>query len=304
MHLEDMDVLVAAVEHTSLNRASQVLNLSQPALSRRLSKLEEQLGVALFERKGKRLELTAAGRMCYDHAIELRRLTNKFQRHLNDYRSGASLSLTIGASLTTLQSTLPDLVTMYMREFPHADIKALTGKTHEIVAMVRDKKVDLGLIASSLESSDLQCVPLFDDHLCLVLPTGHPLLASGPAKAGIHWLDGLPMILFSRGSWYRVLVDELLERHGIAPDLRMEIDSFEATMRMAATCGLATLLPRSYVRQMLLDDNGLEVLVMPELKLTTRTTSLIFLRTAPLAVETIEWVGRAQARFAQRSTFV
>ncbi|GAB2716448.1 LysR family transcriptional regulator [Paenibacillus thermoaerophilus] len=301
MQVEDLDVLVAAVEHNSLNKASQVLNLSQPALSRRLSKLEEHLGVTLFERKGKRLELTAAGRMCYDHAIELRRLNHKFQRNLNDYRNGASLSLTIGASLTTLQSTLPDLVTMYTREFPHADIKALTGKTHEIVAMVRDKKVDLGLIASSLESPDLQCVPLFDDHLCLVLPAGHPLLASGPAPApNIQWLDGLPMILFSRGAWYRVLVDELLERYGIAPDLRMEIDSFEATVRMAATCGLATLLPRSYMREVLLDYNGLEMLEVPELKLTTRTTSLIFLRNTSLAAETLEWIGRVQARFSSR----
>jgi len=301
MRIEDWDVLIAAVEQTSLNRASQALNLSQPALSRRLAKLENELDVRLFERRGKRLVLTPAGRLCYEHALEMRRLDAKFRQQLADLRGGRRRSLTIGASLTTLQSTLPDLIRMYTESFPHSEVKALTGKTHEIIAFVKERRVDLGLVATAIESPDLRCVPLFDDHLSFVLPIGHPLLAQAAASGiPLQALNGLPVVLFSRGTWYRVLVDELFDRYDITPDIRMEIDSFEAIIRIVPSCGLATLLPKSYLRQVVLDDNGLAAADIPELRQTTRTTSLVHLKSAPLEPDLLAWIGRVRQAFAAR----
>lgn len=75
--LEDMQLFATVVDHTSLNKAAERLNLSQPALSRRIAKLEAELGVELFRRVGKRLELTAAGQMTYDFAQELRRFRKR-----------------------------------------------------------------------------------------------------------------------------------------------------------------------------------------------------------------------------------
>ena len=77
--MELLDVFAVVVEQVSLNKASQLLNISQPALSRKIMKLEEELGVELFIRKGKRLELTKVGQICYDHALELRHLERKVQ---------------------------------------------------------------------------------------------------------------------------------------------------------------------------------------------------------------------------------
>src|SRR5690606_39481703 len=73
--MEDLLVFTTVVEQSSLNKASKLLNLSQPALSRKIAKLEEEWGVALFERKGKRLELTRVGQEAYIYAMEQR------QRH-------------------------------------------------------------------------------------------------------------------------------------------------------------------------------------------------------------------------------
>lgn len=75
---DDLDAFAAVVEHSSLNRASRQLNLSQPALSRKISKLEERLGVALFHRFGKRLELTEVGRLTYTYALEQRQQRSSF----------------------------------------------------------------------------------------------------------------------------------------------------------------------------------------------------------------------------------
>ncbi|MFD0696444.1 LysR family transcriptional regulator [Paenibacillus sp. GCM10027628] len=288
--MELLDVFAVVVEQASLNKASQLLNLSQPALSRKVMKLEEELGVELFIRKGKRLELTKVGQICYDHALELRHLERKFKQAIQTYKAaGHHVSMTIGASLTTLQATLPDLITDYVKDHPLTEIKLLTGKTHEVVTMVKEKKVDIGIVASLINASGLHCEPLFDDHLCLVLPLGHPYIDR--PRIAIRDLNELPMILFSKGTWYRVLMDELFHRFSTFPNVQMEIDSFEAIIRLVSTCKTATLLPKSYLREDLIRNNELILRDLVELEQTKRTTSLIYSESTsdhPAAMQFIE----------------
>ncbi len=272
--LEDLQIFATVVEQASLNRASRILNLSQPGLSRKIKSLEDRLNVRLFERRGKRLELTPVGQISYDYAIEIRNLLQRFQGDLAKYKNAGKSSVTIGASLTTLQSTLPDLIMLFTGQDPQMDIQAVTGKTHEIVSLVKERKVDIGLIASRIEDRSLVCVPLFDDHLCLVLPKRHPLADATGLE--ISDLMGLPMILFSKGTWYRILMDELFQRYAVIPKINMEIDSFEAIIRLVSTCHVATLLPKSYLRDNLVRDNDLVVRSVAELLRTKRTTSLVF----------------------------
>ncbi|GIP31195.1 LysR family transcriptional regulator [Paenibacillus sp. J2TS4] len=296
--MDNLDAFAVVVEQKSLNRASSVLNISQPALSRKIMKLEEELGVRLFERKGKRLELTRPGQICYESAIEMRRLHREMLQTLDQYRSGReSISLTIGASLTTLQSTLPDLITFYTQDFPHTDIKALTGKTHEIVTLVMEQKVDIGLVASQTESPGLISLPLFDDHLYLVLPSGHPYLRM--KSITMKEIHDLPMILFSKGTWYRVMMDELFHHYAVFPNVKMEIDSFEAIIRLVSTIKVATLLPKSYLHRQLLENNDLTVRSIPELEEKKRTTSLLFTTDAAEDPVVRTFIDIAREFFAQ-----
>lgn len=291
-----MDIFAVVVEQQSLNRASHLLNISQPALSRKIMALEEELGVRLFERRGKRLELTRIGQTCYEQAVHMRTMNREFLQSINEYKSGGTpSSLTIGASLTTLQSTLPELITLYISEYPRTDMKALTGKTHEIVTLVREKKVDIGLVASSIEQSGLNCVPLFDDHLCLVLPLEHPY-AEIPSLT-LNDINELAMILFSKGTWYRILMDELFHRYAVFPNVKMEIDSFEAIIRLVSTCKVATLLPMSYLRRNMLEDNDLIMRNIPELELTKRTTSLIYVEDSPHNPTIQSFISKAKQYF-------
>lgn len=142
---EELNAFAAVVEQSSLNRASKLLNLSQPALSRKISKLEDELGVSLFHRRGKRLELTSVGQLAYTFAVEQKQQQQKFLTMLSQYKDEEQSIITLGASLTTLQTTLPPLVNAFMEKHPHAELKLLTGKTHEIVSFVRDKKPMLAL---------------------------------------------------------------------------------------------------------------------------------------------------------------
>lgn len=271
---DDLDIFAAVVEHSSLNRASRQLNLSQPALSRKISKLEERLGVPLFTRFGKRLELTEVGRLTYTYALEQRQQRSRFLEALSKFKVGEPQLVTLGASLTTLQTTLPPLVNAYMEKYPVAELKLITGRTHEIVSSVNEGKSDVGIIASSIQEPGLRCIPLFEDQLRLVVSEQHPL-TSVPRLTMEH-LSRLPMILFSKGTWYRRLTDDLFHRCGTDPDVRMEIDSFEAIVRLLPTIKAAALLPKSYLRPELLNGGGLVSLHIKELEQTQRTTCLIY----------------------------
>lgn len=285
------------VEQMSLNRASRLLNLSQPALSRHIRGLEEELGAALFNRIGKRLELTPMGQLLYDYSQEERRLERQFQQSADKFRNAARGSITIGASLTTLQSTLPDLLAHFYRTDPGADLKAITGKTHEIVALVKNRKADVGLVASALQEPGLVCAPLFDDHLCLVAPRLHALALKSAITIGD--LNEQPMILFSKGTWYRILTDDLFERFRIRPEIKMEIDSFEAIVRLLSTGHTVTLLPKSYLRPSLLEDNQLVRIDISELKKTVRTTALVYSSEQQLSRATQRFVTNSRLYYAR-----
>ncbi|GIO11104.1 LysR family transcriptional regulator [Cohnella xylanilytica] len=272
--LEDMRLFATVVENTSLNRAAERLNVTQPALSRRIARLERELGVDLFRRIGKRLELTAAGQLTYEFALELRRFHGEYLQRLNAFKSEEAQLATIGASLTTLQTTLPGLITAMTEKHPNLEIKAVTGKSHEIATLVKERKVDFGIVASSVDDDPaITSVPLFDDSLMLVLPRTHYILERTHLE--VADLNGLPMILFAPGTWYRTMTDELFRQYGLKPDVRMEIDSFEAIVRLLSACRAGTLLPKSYLRPQLLEDNELYVVRIKELELAKRTTSLI-----------------------------
>lgn len=273
--LDSLKDFATVVEHGSINQAARSLNMSQPALSRKISTLEQEIGAQLFLRKGKKLVLTRIGELAYEYALETRSIEQRFLQTLAENQPETTISLTIGASLTTLQSTLPDLIAAMNDQKLPLEINAVTGKTHEIVKLVTESKADLGLIASDIQHPDLTCHPLFTDHLVLVLPRRHPLQYN-PDQWHIRNLQHLPMILFSRGTWYRILMDELFQNYSIHPDIRMEIDSFEAILRLISTCNMATLLPFSYLRPSIVEDNKLVLVHLDELKRATRTTSIIY----------------------------
>ncbi|WP_028594078.1 LysR family transcriptional regulator [Paenibacillus assamensis] len=278
--LDLLETFATVVDHTSLNQAAKRLNISQPALSRQIGRLEQELDVQLFNRQGKRLELTKVGQMTYEFALDIRSRQLNFMKSIAAYKSEGLSTVTIGASLTTLQTTLPLFVEVFMQQCPDAQLKAVTGKTHEIISYVREKQVDFGLVADAIKEQGLVSIPLLSDHLMLVIPRTHEMALLEQWK--MAHLHALPMVLFSHGTWYRKLIDDLFRKHRVMPDIRMEIDSFEAIIRLLSTTQAVALLPKSYLRRASLEDNNLIAIDMEELEHTERITSLVYAEQAPL----------------------
>jgi len=98
-----------------------------------------------------------------------------------------------------------------------------------------------------------------------------------------------------------VLMDELFQRYGIFPQVKMEIDSFEAMIRLVSTFRVATLLPKSYMHKMMLEQNGLTIIELPELNRTVRETSLIYLDDEQLNHASKQFVSISRQVFAGSS---
>lgn len=292
--LDLLESFATVVEYPSLNQASKRLNISQPALSRQISRLEQDLGVELFVRSGKRLELTRVGRITYEFALNVRARQLDFMKSIAAYKAEGQSNVTIGASLTTLQTTLPLFVSIFKTQLPEAQLKTITGKTHEIVSLIRDQQVDFGIVGDAIREQGLVSIPLLHDHLMLVIPNNHESVNRKEWK--MSHLDGLPMILFSNGTWYRKLIDDLFRRYRIMPDIRMEIDSFEAIIRLLYTCEAAALLPKSYLREEWLSNSGLRTVYMTELEQTERITSLVYSEQATLSESLKKFMNNAANR--------
>lgn len=292
--LDLLEAFATVVEHTSLNQAAKRLNISQPALSRQIARLEEELNVELFHRNGKRLEVTRVGQLTYDFAVDIRKRQLDYLKSIATYKAEGQKIVSIGASLTTLQTTLPIFVNLFKEQYPEAQLKLITGKTHEIVSLIRDKEADFGIVADAIHEQGLISIPLLSDHLELVVPNHHEL--SSVQEGSIEHLSGLPMLLFSNGTWYRKLIDDLFRRYRVMPDIRMEIDSFEAIGRLLSTCQASALLPKSYLRKQWLEDNDLSVVHLKELEQTERVTSLIYAESASLNDSFRQFIADAAGR--------
>lgn len=272
--LDLLESFATVVECSSLNKAAKQLNISQPALSRQVSRLEQELGIELFNRNGKRLELTRAGRMTYEFALDIRTRQLGFLKSISAYKTEGQPHVTLGASLTTLQTTLPLFVSIFKGQIPDVQLKTVTGKTHEIISFIREQQVDFGIVADAIREPGLVSIPLLSDHLMLVVPSTHEKYDQ--KEWSMSQLNALPMLLFSNGTWYRKLIDDLFRRYRIMPDIRMEIDSFEAIVRLLSICEAATLLPKSYLRDEWMINSGLRAVYLQELEQTERVTSLVY----------------------------
>jgi LysR family hydrogen peroxide-inducible transcriptional activator len=172
---QELRYVVALAEYRHFGRAAEACHVSQPTLSGQLRKLEEQLGVRLFERSNKRVAPTAAGEKILVHArraLEEARLVEEVARASRDPLA-APLKLGV---IPTLAPYLMPLILRPLREAcPRMAIELWEDLTHHLLEMLRDQRLDAALIATEIEDKDLTAIPLFVEPFLAVLPRTHRL---------------------------------------------------------------------------------------------------------------------------------
>ncbi len=241
MNLRDLRYLTALAEHRHFGRAARVCFVSQPTLSAQIKKLEDELGVVLFERGPRRLLVTAAGaaiaeraRHILDEVEQIRRIA----RASGDPEAGM---LRLGQFPTLGPYLLPHIVPLLHRQFPHLELMLYEEKTAEIIARLKDGRLDAGLLALPVNVPGLCATALFTEPFRLAVPAGHRLAQR--RRVAVSELAGERLLLLEEGHCLRDHALEVCELAGAAEHEDFRATSLETLRQMVVAGSGMTLLP-------------------------------------------------------------
>jgi DNA-binding transcriptional LysR family regulator len=255
-NLPDLKALItlkAVAELGGVEKAAQALHLGQPAITKRLRSLEKTYGLKLMQRKGRRLELTAAGEKVYDFA----HLISHHQRFLLDdltaLRDGEKL-LRLEVTHAIGEHLLPGLLLQFAESFPEYRIRSRLGYSMGIQTRLATGIADLGLLELAPDHPDILVQQWLDDEILLVCGTHHPLCQRSPIA--ISDLGNLRYVLRESTAAMRLLLDKTLADIGINElPVVMEVGSSDAIIEMLQQGQHASFLPRFAVAGALAEES-------------------------------------------------
>lgn len=219
--LRQIEIFTEILKSSSTTQAAQMLALSQSAVSAALSDLENQLGIQLFDRVGKRLVLNEYGRLLYPKAIGLLEQAGEIEQLFCEGHGAIRLyaSSTIGNYL------LPEMLAHYRQDHPQLPLELSVGNTQDVINAVADFRVDVGLIEGPCHTHQLISEPWMEDELVVFAAPEAPITRQPVTLA---WLSEVQWILREQGSGTREIVDYLLLSHLPRLRLAMELGNSEA----------------------------------------------------------------------------
>lgn len=246
MNLRDLRYLLALADHRHFGRAAEASHVSQPTLSTQIRKLEEELGVALVERAPRKVMLTEAGAAIAQrarHVIAEVEQMREIARRAHDPESG---TLRLGLFPTLGPYLLPHVVGPLRARYPKLELLLVEEKTADLIARLREGRIDAAVLALPVDDEGLEHAVLFDEPFVLAVPEKHPLATPRGRKRAALSLDTLQhehLLLLEDGHCLREQALDVCHLAGAS-----EKDGFRATsletLRQMVAAGLGvTLLP-------------------------------------------------------------
>jgi len=197
----------------NVTRAAEACFVSQPSLSQQIAKLERELGQPLFERLGRGVRLTEAGKVFKRYSDQILSLTEDARtRVADDPDSGR---LTLAAIPTIAPYYLPGVLTRFSRACPRAHIEIVEETTANILRLIAEGDVDLAIVALPLQAEYLHTKALFTEELIAVLPTGHALARR--ARVSLKDLVTEPFVVLNEAHCLTATTLSFCARHSASP---------------------------------------------------------------------------------------
>ena len=239
--LDQLRILKAIAQEGSFKRAADSLYVSQPAVSLQVQNLERQLDVPLFDRGGRRAQLTEAGHLLLSYGDKILSLCQETCRAIEDLQNLQGGTLIVGASQTTGTYLLPKMIGLFRQKYPEVAVQLHVHSTRRTAWSVSNGQVDLAIIGGEIPTElaeSLETVPYAEDELALILPTSHPFAKLETIQK--EDLYKLQFIALDSQSTIRKVIDQVLARCDIDTrrfKFEMELNSIEA-IKNAVQSGL------------------------------------------------------------------
>lgn len=248
MTLEQLRIFVAVAEREHVTRAAADLNLTQSATSAAVAALETRYDVKLFDRVGRRIELTKAGRLFLVEARAVLARAHAAESALSEITGLKRGSLALAASQTVGNYWLPPVMHRYRLSYPGIALGLTIGNTESVAVAVRDGIVDLGLVEGPVDDPSLSVTPVAEDDLVLVVKAPPQVSKRRPLSASD--LKAMRWVSRERGSGTRVLFEKAMREAGLRIanlDVVLELPSNESVRAAVMEGAGAAVLSRLVV---------------------------------------------------------
>ena len=246
MNLRDLRYFIALAETRHFGRAAEACFVSQPTLSTQLKKLEEELGVALFERAPRNILLTPAGEQILRHAKLALSHVGTMQEIAKHTKDPESASIRLGIFPTLAPYLLPHVVPKLRKRFPHLELLLIEEKTEILIHQLRDGLIDAAILAEPLTEEQFESMHLFTEPFVLALPEKHPL--SKQLTLGMGELEQQHLLLLEDGHCLRDQALAVCALSGASEKEGFRATSLETLRQMVAAGVGITLLPMLAVK--------------------------------------------------------
>jgi LysR family hydrogen peroxide-inducible transcriptional activator len=271
MEFHQLRYVCAIAETGSFSRAAERCQIAQPSLSQQVLKLEEDLGAKLFDRLGRSVRLTEAGRAFMPHARSILEQMDAARVSVTDKNAGVRGSVAVGVIPTIAPYLMPRYTAAFTNRYPDAKLRIVEDTTPVLIQGLRDLSIDIAILALPLRHKDLELFPIRTEPLFAVLPKDHPR-ATAPSLA-LKDLRGESFVMLRDGHCFRDLSIATCTHARITPNIAFESGQFSSLLGMVAAGVGISLVPEmaidrnagcSYIR--LIDDGATRTIVAAVLR--------------------------------------
>lgn len=247
MDLDQMRGFLETAREKSFTKAAAKLFLTQPAVSLQVKALETELGTKLFERRGKQVLLTDAGRLFFERSEEVLDLVSRVEQDIASLGELKTGRLRIGTSDTNCAYVLPPVVKAFREMYPGIELRLTDRMSAEVVRLVFEGSVDFGLATLPVAESRVKADFLFVRDDVVICPVGHPLTQL--SKVSLAEVVTYPMLMLEQGSTSRALLDRVLQEADLTAQVVMELGSIEVMKRFVEIGLGVALVPEVAVQE-------------------------------------------------------
>ena len=242
IELRHLRYFLAVAETENFTRAAERLGVSQPSVSEQVAQLETQLGARLFQRLGKRLQLTEAGERFHQSARVVMRKLEAACSSVGAIAGTREGHVDVGVTPAVHLAWIPQLLARMAREHPGITIEVHEHSARHIETEVEAGRFDVGLGFLSRSSPKLSYEPLADDEFALIVPEGNPLAAR--TSISLKSVAELPLVMLPDSFDMRSEVDRLFREASVRPRVAFEINTLDATLATVVQAGFPSVLTR------------------------------------------------------------
>ena len=246
MDIAAIQAFIEVARHRSFSKAAEALFLTQPAVSKRIAALEEELGRRLFDRIGRQILLTEAGKLLLPRANALIEETREMKRLVTNLSENLIGDLTMGTSHHIGLHRLPRVLKQFNSSHPEANLDIRFMDSEQACYEVEHGELELAIVTLPTNPAEgLEVTPIWLDRLRMVAGTDHPLAKSAPVPIGM--LSDYPAVLPAKNTFTRSIIEDAFSRRETALQIGMSTNYLE-TLRMLAVTGFGwTVLPESMI---------------------------------------------------------